>query len=424
MKMNKKLTSFIIDFWSYALKGGPKYYVWLGFLSLFMLVGAYTTYVQLTQGMIVTGATDQITWELYISNFIFTAHIAAAAILVVIPAYMYKRKDMQNLAVLGEIVALGFVSAGILFVVYHVGRPDRLWHIIPGIGYFNFPNSMLDFDVIVLNVYLIINLAAAYFLLYRRYVDHPVHGFFYRYLIWLAVLWGPLIHIITSAVLASNARMYSWATAVLPFAFLSMAGASGPAIIIIIFLIIRKYTKLQIENSVIDLLSQIILWSLLVLSLVFAAEFFVTLYSSTHHAASLKFNMFGHNGLNMYVPWFWGTILVIFGSFAALLFPRIRKSYDLYLPLICTLVFLAVLVEKPVILVFPAFSPSPLGEYTQYYPTFIEYANVMAVWAFAVMTLTVTLKGAVGILTGEVKYNEQATAPVRDVVAPALKEGA
>jgi len=411
-----KLTAFIVDFWSYALKGSPKYYAWLGFLSLFMLVGVYTTYRQLTEGMILTGATDEITWELYISNFIFTAHIAAAAILVVIPAFMYQHKGMKDLAVLGEIIALGFVSTGILFVVYHVGRPDRLWHMIPGLGYFNFPNSMLDFDVIVLNVYLIINLVAAYFLLYRRYVDRPVHGFFYRYLIWLAVLWGPLIHIITSAVLASNARMYSWASAVLPFAFLSMAGASGPAIIIIVFLIIRKYTKLQIDNTVIDLLSQIILWSLLVLSLVFAAEFFTVLYPSTHHAASLKFNMFGHNGLDMYVPWFWLIMAAIFGSFAALLFPKIRKSYDLYLPIICMIVFLAVLIEKPVILVFPAFSPSPLGEYTQYYPTFIEYANVLAVWAFGFMTLTVTLKGAVGILTGEVKYIEKAADTVEDAV--------
>jgi len=230
------------------------------------------------------------------------------------------------------------------------------------------------------------------------------------------VLWGPLIHIITSAVLASNARMYSWASAVLPFAFLSMAGASGPAIIIIVFLIIRKYTKLQIDNTVIDLLSQIILWSLLVLSLVFAAEFFTVLYPSTHHAASLKFNMFGHNGLDMYVPWFWLIMAAIFGSFAALLFPKIRKSYDLYLPIICVIVFLAVLIEKPVILVFPAFSPSPLGEYTQYYPTFIEYANVLAVWAFGFMTLTVTLKGAVGILTGEVKYIEKAADTVEDAV--------
>jgi molybdopterin-containing oxidoreductase family membrane subunit len=344
---------------------------------------------------------------MFLSNFIFTAHVAAAAVLVVIPAYMYKRQDMQNLAVLGEITALGFVSAGILFVLFHMGRPDRAWHLIPGLGYFNFPNSMLDFDVIVLNVYFFLNLWASYFLLYKRYVGRPVHGVFYRYLIWGCVLWGPLIHIITAAVLASNARMFAWNTAVLPFAFLSMAGASGPALIIITFLIIRKFTKLRIEDGVIDLLTQMIIWSLLILLLVFTSEAFAVLYPSTEHAASLQFSMFGHNGLNKYVPWYWITMVSFVACFLALLFPKIRKSYNLYLPIICFLVALLILLEKPMILMFPSFSPSPLGEFTEYFPTFIEMANVLAVWAFCCMTLTLTLKAATGILTGEVSYSRR-----------------
>ncbi|OGT10256.1 MAG: hypothetical protein A3J49_07990 [Gallionellales bacterium RIFCSPHIGHO2_02_FULL_57_16] len=403
----QKLVSFVIDFWSYAFKGGPKYYSWLLFLSVFILVGLYTTYLQLTEGLILIGATDQITWELYISNFIFTAHVAAAAVLVVIPAYMYKRKDMKDLAVLGEIIALGFVTTGMVLVVYHVGRPDRLWHMIPSLGYFNFPNSMLTFDVVVLTVYMILNLIAAYYLFYKRYVGEPLNKIFYTPLIYVAVAWGPLIHIITAAVLSSNARMHAWSTAVLPFAFLSMAGASGPAVIIIIFLIIRKYTKLQIADSVIDLLSQIILWSLGILMLVFAAEFFTALYPSTEHAASLKYSMFGHNGLNAYVPWFWSIMILIAGSFIALLNPKIRKSYDRFLPAVCAVIFLVILLEKPYFLVFPAFSPSPLGEYTVYYPTFVEVSNVLFCWAYGFLVLTLTLKGAIGILTGEVTYTNR-----------------
>lgn len=403
----QKLKYFIVDFWSCAFRGGPAYYGWLAFLAVFMLVGAYTSYQQLSTGLILTGATDQIPVEMFLSNFVFTAHVAAAAVLVVIPAYMYKRPDMQNLAVLGEITALGFVSAGIVFVLYHMGRPDRFWHLIPGLGYFNFPNSMLDFDTIVLNVYFVINLVAAYFLLYKRYTGQSTHTPFYGYLIWAAVLWGPLIHIVTSAVLGSNARIFSWNTAVLPFAFLAMAGASGPALIIIIFLAIRKYTKLVIADSVINLLSQMIIWSLLIMSLVFVSEAFAVLYQGTEHAESLYFNMFGHNGLNTYVPWYWLTMGVFVACFFALLVPRIRTSYNLYLPIVCLLVAVFVLLEKPMILMFPAFSPSPFGEYTVYYPTFIEMANILAVWAFCFMTLTLTLKAAVGVLLGDIAYSKR-----------------
>jgi len=405
--MIQKLGYFVVDFCSYAFKGGPMYYGWLAFLSIFLLVGGYTTYMQLSTGLLLTGATDQATMEMFLSNFIYTAHIAAAAILVVIPAFMYKYPGMKDLAVLGEIIALAFVSAGMLFVTYHVGRPDRMWHMIPGLGYFNFPNSMLDFDVITLSVYFVLNLVASYFLLFKRYTGKPVHGFFYRYLIWLAVLWGPLIHIITSAVLGSNARMFPWNTAVLPFAFLSMAGASGPAIVIMVFLIIRKYTRMVITDKVINLLTQMIIWSLLIMMLVFVSEAFAVLYPGAEHADSLRFTMFGHNGINDYVPWYWGIMGCFLGSFIALLFPKVRHSYNLWLPVVCFIVAMSILIEKPMLLMFPAFSPSPMGEYVVYHPTFIEMANILAVWAFCCMTLTLTLKAATGVLLGDISFSRR-----------------
>ena len=166
----KTALSFAMDFGSYAIKGGSKYYAWLLFLAFFILVGSYTAYRQLTEGLILTGATDQVTMESFFANFIFTAHVAAAAVLVVAPGYLYHRKDMKELAVIGEIVAMVFVATGITFILFHMGRPDRTWHMIPGIGFLNFPNSMLSFDTIVLNVYLILNLIGVVYILFKKYV--------------------------------------------------------------------------------------------------------------------------------------------------------------------------------------------------------------------------------------------------------------
>ncbi len=203
-----------------------------------------------------TGATDQVTLESFFANFVFTAHVAAAAVLVVAPGYLYHRKDMKELAVIGEIIAMVFVATGITFILFHMGRPDRTWHIIPGIGFLNFPNSMLAYDTIVLNVYLLLNLIGVIYILFKKYVgtfDAKQLAIWFTPIVFLAIAWGPLIHIVTAFVLASNARVASWATAVLPFAFLTMAGASGPALIVLIFLLARKYTKLEISDSVIDL---------------------------------------------------------------------------------------------------------------------------------------------------------------------------
>ena len=406
----KTALSFAMDFGSFAIKGGRMYYAWLLFLAFFILVGSYTAYIQFTQGLIVTGATDQVTLEAFFANFVFTAHVAAAAVLVVAPGYFYHRKDMKELAVMGEIIAMVFVATGITFVLFHMGRPDRTWHIIPGLGFMNFPNSMLAYDTIVLNVYLILNLIGVSYILFKKYVGtfHEKQlAIWFRPIVFLAIAWGPLIHIVTAFVLASNARVGMWATAVLPFAFLTMAGASGPALVVLIFLLARKYSNLEIGNPVIDLMTTIIAWSLGILMLVFAAEFFTLLYPSTEHADSLKYSMFGHNGLNMYVPWFWGTIVALVGSFVALLFRKVRHSYDRWLPMACFVVFFAILIEKPMILVFPAFSPTPLGEYAEYHVTLIEFFNVLFVWALGFLFLTLILKGAIGILTGEVRHDSR-----------------
>lgn len=408
----KTALSFAMDFSSFAIKGGRMYYSWLLFLAFFILVGSYTAYIQFTQGLIVTGATDQVTLESFFANFVFTAHVAAAAVLVVAPGYFYHRKDVKELAVLGEIIAMVFVATGITFVLFHMGRPDRTWHIIPGLGFMNFPNSMLAYDTIVLNVYLLLNLIGVSYILFKKYVGtfHEKQlAIWFRPVVFLAIAWGPLIHIVTAFVLASNARVGMWATAVLPFAFLTMAGASGPALVVLIFLLARKYSNLEIGNPVIDLMTTIIAWSLGILMLVFAAESFTLLYPSTEHADSLKYSMFGHNGLTKYVPWFWGTILALIVCFVALLFRKVRHSYDRWLPITCLVVFFAILIEKPMILVFPAFSPTPLGEYAEYHVTLIELFNVLFVWALCFLFLTLILKGAIGILTGEVRH-EKSTA--------------
>ena len=405
----KTALSFAMDFGSYAIKGGAKYYAWLLFLAFFILAGIYPAYRQFTEGLILTGATDQVTLELFFANFVFTAHVAAAAVLVVAPGYLYHRKDMKELAVIGEIVAMVFVATGITFVLFHMGRPDRIFHMMPGIGFLNFPNSMLAYDTIVLNVYLLLNSIGVIYILYKKYIgkfEEKELAIWFRPIVFLAIAWGPLIHIVTAFVLASNARVGLWSTAVLPVAFLSMAGASGPSLIVIIFLLARKFTKLEINDSVIDLLTTIIAWSLGIIILVFAAEIFTLLYPSTEHADALEYSMFGHNGLNMYVPWFWVTMAAILGSFVALLFRKVRRSYGLLLPLVCFVVFVAILVEKPMILVFPAFSPSPLGEYTEYHVTLIEFFNVLFVWAVGFLSLTLIVKGAIGILTGEVRHDK------------------
>ena len=56
----------------------------------------------------------------------------------------------------------------------------------------------------------------------------------------------------------------------------------------------------------------------------------------------------------------------------------------------------------------PGVIPSPVGEFAEYVPSTIEIMVIAGVWAIGFFILTVLIKGAVGILLGEVKYKETA----------------
>jgi molybdopterin-containing oxidoreductase family membrane subunit len=400
----KNTLTFVIDFTGGAFKGGVKYYAWLLFLLFFILVGTFTAYRQFTTGIILTGVTDQVTWELYMSNFVFMVGVAAAAVTVVFPSYIYKHKHLKELYVIGEILAMCAVPMCILFIMFHMGRPDKLWHIIPIIGYFNLPHSMLDYDVIALNGYLFINAIGVFYYLYKRYTGQPLNKTFYMPLIFLSIIWAPSIHVLTAFILTTLSPMHLWGTSAMPLRFLATAFAAGPSLIIIILLIVRKNTKLFIHDKAIDFLAQLVVWCLGITILLTVSEAVTELYAKTGHADSLKYLMFGEHGLHEFVPWFWLSMALIVGAFVMLLFPGIRKEHRFFLPLACAMTFAGTWIEKGMTLVLPGFIPTPLGEYVQYYPTWIEIFNCIFIWALGFFVFSVLLNGAIKIMTRDVRH--------------------
>jgi molybdopterin-containing oxidoreductase family membrane subunit len=399
----KKLISFVVDYWVYVLKGGVKFYAWLGFLCLFLFGWTYGNFMQLSEGMIVTGLTDQVSWGLYLANFVFLVGVAAGAVTVVFPAYVYKHKALHEVAVLGEMLAIAAVVMCMLFVFNHMGRPDRLWHMLPVIGIYNWPGSMLAWDVIVLVGYLILNVVGGFYYLYKKYVNEPIDKGFYLPIIYIAIVWALSIHTVTAFLLNTMPARPMWHHGMMPIRFITTAFAAGPALIIIVFTIVRNNTKLWIKDEAIDMLSQIVVWCLGIALFLTMSEIVTELYHPTEHSLGLQYLLFGHNGLNALVPWFWFSIVALIGSFILLLIPSIRKDFK-KLPYICAVVFAGIWVEKGMGLLIPGSIPTPIGEFTQYSPTLIEIGNCLGNWAIGFIVLTFLLKGAIGILLGEVKY--------------------
>jgi Polysulphide reductase, NrfD len=152
-----------------AFVGDWRYYAWMGLLTVISLLGLNAYAKQLVHGLIVTGMSDEVSWGVYIANFTFLVGVAAAAVMMVIPVYIYDNEELHDLVIFGELLAVAAIIMCLAFVTVDLGRPDRFWHLIPGIGQLNFPRSMLSWDVIVLNGYLLLNVHICGYLLYCRY---------------------------------------------------------------------------------------------------------------------------------------------------------------------------------------------------------------------------------------------------------------
>jgi molybdopterin-containing oxidoreductase family membrane subunit len=174
-------------------------------------------------------------------------------------------------------------------------------------------------------------------------------------------------------------------------------------LIILVFLTIRNNTKLWIKDEAIDMLSTIVVWCLGIALFLTLSEVVTELYHPTEHTAGVQYLMFGHQGLNALVPWFWGSLIAMIVAFVMLLIPKVRKDYG-KLKIAAVLAFLGIWVEKGMGLLIPGSIPTPIGEFTQYSPTLLEIFNCIGIWATGFIVLTILLKGAIGILLGDIKY--------------------
>ncbi len=412
----QKLKSFAPDYIRYIVKGSNKFYAWMGFLAFLSAIALYGFYLQNTEGLIVTGLTSQIHDGLYFANLVFLVGVAAGAVTIVFPAYVYHHKAMHEVTVLGEMLAISAVIMVMLFVFAHMGRPDRLWHMIPIIGIYNMPGSMLAWDVLVLNGYLLLNFICGFYYLYIKYTGGEVNRKFFMPLVYISIVWALSIHTVTAFLISTMPARPMWFHSMMPIRFIMTAFAAGPCLIILVFMIIRKNTKMWIQDEAINLLSVIITWCLGIALFLTMSEIVVELYARTEHANGLYYLMFGLHDLTRLVPWFWGSLVAMIVAFVMFLIPSVRTNYKL-LPIACVLGFGGIWVEKGMGLVVPGFIPSPIGEVTEYYPTLIEVMMSIGLWAMGFFVLTILLKGAIGILVGDVRYDGGAAAKSKAVAS-------
>src|SRR5215468_1195468 len=225
-----------------AFVGDWRYYAWMGILTVFCLLGLNAYSKQYVHGLIVTGMSDEVSWGVYVANFTFLVGVAAAAVMMVIPVYIYDNEELHDLVIFGELLAVAAILMCLAFVMVDLGRPDRFWHLIPVIGQFNFPASMLSWDVIVLNGYLLLNVHICGYLLYCRYQRKMPSKWFYVPFVFIAIVWAISIHTVTAFLYVGLGGRPFWNSSIVGPRFLASAFTAGPALMILAIQIVRRVT--------------------------------------------------------------------------------------------------------------------------------------------------------------------------------------
>lgn len=385
------------------IRGGPLYFAWLALLVAGMLPGAIAYGWQLSEGLAVTGLSNEVSWGAYIANFTFLVGMAAAAVMLVIPSYVFHNEHTRSVVIIAEALAVAACLMAMLFVFVDLGRPERAWHLVPVIGRLGFPSSMMAWDVLVLSGYLVINIAIPFFLLRSKFEGKDPHPIWFGTVIAIAIVWAIAIHTVTAFLYSANVARHFWHTALLGPRFLASAFASGPALILLTFRVIHNRTGYPVPREVMRFLSIVVTIALLTNLFMVGAELFTELYSPTEAGTSAALLFLGHDGPFIHIALAMEIVAAIL-----LVTPRFNQDHRMrWVLFACALCVVGVWIEKGLALIVPGFTPTPLGEVRSYVPTLVEVFVSLAIWAFGALLFTLLAKPAIAIQLGTLRRAKQ-----------------
>lgn len=375
-----------------ALRGSRGYYIWVAVLLVVIVVGVSAYANQLANGLTLTGMSRDVSWGLYISQFVFLVGVAASGVMVAIPLYLHDYTAYGKIVIIGEFMAVAAVLTAVLFVVVDLGQPMRVLNVI----LYPTPNSMLFWDMLVLSSYLIVNIVIGWTMLGAEKRGFPPP----RWVHVLSLVAIPLaigIHTVTAFLISGLAGREYWLTAIMAARFLASAFAAGPAVLIVLCLILKKAAAFDVSAKAIDALAKTVCYAMIANVFFFLLEVFTAFYSNVPgHKAPLEYLFVGLDGFTHLVPVMWAAVALAFAGILVLLVPKWRRTRKILVPGLLA-VFFACMIDKGLGLVLGGFVPNSFEQVVEYVPNVNEILVILGVYGIGMLVLTVLCKVAVGV---------------------------
>jgi molybdopterin-containing oxidoreductase family membrane subunit len=333
-----------------------------------------------------------VSWGLYIGQLTYFVGIAASGVMVVLPYYLHDYKAFGRITILGEFLAVGAIVICLLFVFVDLGNFPRFFNLLL---YFN-PTSILFYDAQVLPIYMFLNIIIGWNVLsaekkgvgYQQWV---------KVLIYISIPWAFSIHTVTAFLYAGIPGRHYWLTAIMAARFLASAFCSGPSLLILLCLIIRKVTTFDPGKAQIRTLGGIVAYAMIFNVFFMLLEIFTAFYSQIPgHMRSIQYLFFGLEGHGKLVPLMWTAVVFAIIALILLIIPWARRKEGV-LAVACASVIIATWIDKGFGLVVGGFVPNTFERVVEYWPTVPEIFVSIMVWSIGAFIITVLFKIATAV---------------------------
>jgi Ni/Fe-hydrogenase subunit HybB-like protein len=375
-----------------AVKGSKKYWTWIVALLAVIGLGFLLYLWQIKMGLMITGMSRDVSWGFYIANFTYLVGVAAGGVMVVLPYYLHDYKAYGRITIMGEFLAIAALIMCMIFILIDLGQPMRILNV----PLYPTLHSVLFYDMNVLLGYLVINIVVGWNVLEAER-NNTHYQAWLKPIIYISIPFAVSIHTVTAYLYSGLPGRHFWLTAILAPRFLSSAFASGPALLVLLCLLVRKVSQFDPGKEQIQSLAKTVAYAICINVFFFLCEVFVAFYSNIPgHMHPLQYLFSGMEGHNLLVPWMWTSMALMVIGIILTVNPSTRKN-EATLAVACVAIVAGTWIDKGLGMISGGFVPNMLHEFTEYAPTVPEIIITIGVYAIGALILTVLYKIVIGV---------------------------